>query len=111
MPNSSSRLSGVMILTTYSSQRFRYHATVQWPGLVHVRFSNRPVWVKRFQTIHQCCVDVAHGRALLFGIGTKALPSWGSRTRGPILGAALPLRSGRSKRTYDLTSSIVPRGT
>ena len=44
-------------------------------------FSNRPVWVKRFQTIHQCCVDVAHGRALLFGIGTKALPSWGPRTR------------------------------
>jgi len=24
-----------------------------------VRFSNRPVWVKRFQTIHQCWVDVA----------------------------------------------------
>ena len=46
-----------------------------------VCFSNRPVWVKRFQTIHQCCVDVAHGRALLFGIGTKALPSWGPRTR------------------------------
>ena len=45
------------------------------------RFSNRPVWVKRFQTIHQCCVDVAHGRALLFGLGTKALPVWDSRTR------------------------------
>ena len=45
------------------------------------RFSNRPFWVKRFQTIHQCCVDVAHGRALLFGLGTKALPVWDSRTR------------------------------
>ena len=41
-----------------------------------VRFSNRPVWVKRFQTIHCYSVDVAHGLALLFGIGTKALV-WG----------------------------------
>ena len=47
----------------------------------NVRFSNRPVGVKRFQTIHQCSVDVARGLALLFGIGTKALPSWDSRTR------------------------------
>ena len=45
----------------------------------YVRFSNRPVWVKRFQAIHQYSVDVAHGLALLFGIGTKALPLWGSR--------------------------------
>ena len=42
----------------------------------NVRFSNRPVGVKRFQTIHQCSVDVARGLALLFGIGTKALV-WG----------------------------------
>ncbi|HMH73644.1 MAG TPA: hypothetical protein VK554_15260, partial [Bradyrhizobium sp.] len=40
---------------------------------VLMRFSNRPVWVKRFQTIHCYSVDVAHGLALLFGIGTKAL--------------------------------------
>jgi hypothetical protein len=40
------------------------------------RFSNRPVGVKRFQTIHGCSVDVSRGRALLFGIGTKALV-WG----------------------------------
>jgi hypothetical protein len=26
-------------------------------------------------------VDVAHGLALLFGLGTKALPSWDSKTR------------------------------
>jgi hypothetical protein len=49
--------------------------------LLNVRFSNRPVWVKRFQTIHQYSVDVARGLVLLFGIGTRALPSWGSRTR------------------------------
>ena len=42
----------------------------------HVRFSNRPFGVKRFQTIHHCSVDVAHGLVLLFGIGTKALV-WG----------------------------------
>ena len=46
-----------------------------------VRFSNRPFGVKHFQTIHRCGVDVAHGLALLFGIGTKALPVWGSRMR------------------------------
>ena len=34
-----------------------------------------------FQTIHHCSVDVARGLALLFGIGTKALPSWDPRTR------------------------------
>ena len=46
----------------------------------NVRFSNRPVWVKRFQTIHCCSVDVARGLVLLSGIGSWALPSWGSRT-------------------------------
>ena len=47
----------------------------------HVCFSNRPFGVKRFQTIHRHSVDVAHGLVLLFGIGTRALPSWGSKTR------------------------------
>ena len=46
-----------------------------------VCFSNRPFGVKRLQAIHQVSVDVAHGLALLFGIGTKALPSWDPRTR------------------------------
>jgi hypothetical protein len=44
------------------------------------RFSNRPVGVKHFQAIHLFSVNVAHGLVLLFGIGTKALPSWESRT-------------------------------
>src|SRR5262245_58965130 len=47
----------------------------------HVRFSNRPFGVKRFQTIHHLSVSVARGLVLLFGIGTKALPSWDSKTR------------------------------
>ena len=46
-----------------------------------VRFSNRPFGVKRFRTIHLCGFDVARGLALLFGIGTKALPSWDSKMR------------------------------
>jgi hypothetical protein len=44
-------------------------------------FSNRPFGVKHFQTIHRSSVDVAHGLVLLFGIDTKAVPSWDSRTR------------------------------
>src|SRR5882672_3270714 len=46
-----------------------------------VCFSNRPFGVKRFQTIHHHSVDVARGLVLLFGIGTKAFPSWDSKTR------------------------------
>ena len=46
-----------------------------------VRFSNRKFGVKHFQAIHHCSVDVARGLVLFSGIGTKALPSWDSRTR------------------------------
>ena len=48
---------------------------------INVRFSNRPFGVKHFQTVRRCSVDVTHGLVLLFGIGTKALPSWDSKTR------------------------------
>src|SRR6516225_12337622 len=75
-----------------------------------VRFSNRPFGVKRFQTIRHCSVDVARGLALLFGIGTRALPSWDPRTGWNNLYGGLAV-DGRSKRTCELTSSIVPRGT
>ena len=73
----------------------------------HVRFSNRPVGVKRFQTIHRygVGVDVARGLALLFGIGTKALPSWDSRTRWNNLYRGLAVRrtagpSGRANSPH-----------
>src|SRR3981081_2327057 len=49
--------------------------------LSNVRFSNRPFGVKRFQTIRHGSVDVVRGLVLLFGIGTRALPSWDSKTR------------------------------
>ena len=78
----------------------------------HFRFSNRRFGVKRFQTIHQCNIDVARGLVLLFGLGTGALPSWDSRTRRNNLCRGLAVSwNGRSKRTYELTSSIVPRRT
>ena len=88
-----------------------------WPkadisiAAMNVRFSNRPFGVKHFQTIRRCSVDVAHGLVLLFGIGTRALPSWDSKTRWNDLLGGLADRVGRSKRTCELTSSIVPRGT
>jgi hypothetical protein len=39
-------------------------------GSGDVRFSNRPGGVKRFQTIHDCGIDVTRGLVLLYGIGT-----------------------------------------
>src|ERR1700731_3728022 len=67
----------------------------------NVCFSNRPFGVKRFQTIHHCSVDVARGLVLLFGIGTKALPAWDSRTRWNNLigGLAVSRTAGPSGHT------------
>ena len=49
---------------------------------------------------------------LLSGLGTKALPSWDSKTRwNNLLGGLAVKLDGRSKRPDELTSSIVPRGT
>jgi hypothetical protein len=73
------------------------------PNSTHVRcyvgFSNRPFGVKRFQTIHHRSVNVARGLVLLFGIGTKALPSWDSKTRWNNLsgGLAVSLTGGPSR--------------
>ena len=58
----------------------------------HVRFSNRPFRVKHFQTIYRYSVDAARGLVLLFGIGTKALPSWDSKTRRNNLCRGLAVR-------------------
>ena len=66
-----------------------------------VRFSNRPFGVKHFQAIHLCSVDVARGLALLFGIGTKALPSWDPRMRrnNLLIGLAVRRTVGPSGHT------------
>src|SRR5471030_138092 len=75
----------------------RHFAATQQFG----RFSNRPFGVKHFQTIHHHSVDVSRGLVLLFGIGTKALPSWESKTRRNNLLGGLAIRStaGPSDRT------------
>jgi len=81
-------------------------------NLINVRFSNRPVRVKHFQTHHRCCVDVR----------SRARASLRNRHQGPSTmgfedeveqSLARPCRqtNGRSKRTCELTSSVVPRGT
>src|SRR5262245_2879484 len=91
-------------------------ATIQRPGgrlwVIHVaptgrepspnvRFSNRPFRVKRLQTIHRCSVDIARGFVLLFGIDTKAVPSWDSKTRWNNLcrGLAVTVTAGPSGHT------------
>src|SRR5438445_7093953 len=77
-----------------------------------VRFSNRPFRVKRFQTIHHYSVDVAHGLVLLFGIGTRGPSIMGFEDEvEQSFGRPCRQTNGRSKRTCELTSSIVPRGT
>jgi hypothetical protein len=59
------------------------------------------LWVKHFQAIHHWGVDVARGLALLFGIGTAALPSWGSKARWNNLLGGLAVRrtAGPSRHT------------
>ena len=89
-----------------SHPQSRAHAT-------DVRFSNRPFGVKHFQTVHRCSVDVTHG---------LARASLRNRHQGPSImgfedeveqsfGRPCRQTNGRSKRTCELTSSIVPRGT
>ena len=64
----------------------------------NVRFSNRPFGVKRFQTFHHYSVDGARGLVLLFGIGTKALPVWDSKTgwNNLMVGLAVNVTAGPS---------------
>src|SRR6266403_2185655 len=65
-----------------------------------------------FQTIHHYSVDVAHGLVLLFGIGTRGPSIMGFEDEvEQSFGRPCRQTNGRSKRTCELTSSIVPRGT
>src|SRR5262249_39593794 len=77
-------------VTTVSS--FPWPKAAMRECTTNVRFSNRLVWVKRFQAIHQCSVDITRGLVLLFGIGARALPSWDSRTRRNNLSVGLAVR-------------------
>jgi len=57
--------------------------------------------VKRFQAVQTWSVDIARGLALLFGLGTKALPAWGSKTKWNNLSVdlAVGLTAGSSRHT------------
>ena len=85
-----------IICTSFSSLNRKVFRGLRSGFHCHVRFSNRPFGVKHFQAIRLCGVGVAHGLVLLFGIGTKALPVWDSRTRRNNLWGGL---------------AVVPRGT
>src|SRR5258706_12473114 len=76
-------------------------------ALRNVCFSNRPFGVKRFQTIHHHSVDVAHGLVLLFGIGTKALPVWDSKTRRNNLSGGLAV--SRRPNQADMRTHLTHR--
>ena len=87
-------------------------ADINWTS-ADVRFSNRPFWVKRFLTDYP---------PLQRRCRSRARASLRNRHPGPsIMGfedeaeQSLPRpchqTDDRSKRTYELTSSIVPRGT
>src|SRR5215467_5313283 len=57
-------------------------------------------------------VDVAHGLSLLFGLGTKGPSIMGFEDEvEQSFGRPCRQCDCRFKRTYELTSSIVPRGT
>src|SRR6516164_7503272 len=61
-------------------------------------------------------VDVAHGLSLLFGLGTRGPSIMGfedevEQSFGRPFGRPCRQCDCRFKRTYELTSSIVPRGT
>src|SRR6516165_3957983 len=80
--------------------------------LAHVRFSNRPSRVKHFQAIPplQCrcrsraraSLRTRHQGPSIMGFEDEVEQSFGRPCRRG---------NGRFKRTYELTSSIVPRGT
>src|SRR5215470_18470081 len=79
---------------------------------VHVRFSNRPFGVKRFQTIRRSLLLMSlAGSCFSSESAPRPFHHRIRRRGGTISTAALPTNNGGSKRTYELTSSIVPRGT
>src|SRR6478672_4273184 len=73
-------------------------------------FSNRPFGVKHFQTSTTATVSTSlAGSCFSSESAPRALPSWDSKTRRNNLLVGLAV--SRTKRTHELTSSIVPRGT
>ena len=66
---------------------------------------HRIIGARTFRLSTLQCVDVARGLALLFGLGTKALPVWDSKTRWNNLWVDLAVRltagsSGRANSPH-----------
>jgi len=107
----------------YITSRVRFHRNADQPNvafgskgdipvpLAHVRFSSRPFGVKRFQTIRRSMLVSLAGSCFSSESAPRPFHHRIRRRGGTIFTAALPANNGRSKRTYELTSSIVPRGT
>src|SRR5262245_37747411 len=77
----------------------------------HVRFSNRPFGVKRFQTVHWS-VSMSLTGSCFSSESARGPSSMGFENEAEqSFGRPCHQTDGRSKRTCDLASSIVPRGT
>src|SRR5258707_15298998 len=66
-----------------------------------------------FRLIHHYSVDVAHGRVLLYGIGTRAVPSWDSKTGWNNLSGGLVVSvttgpSGHANSPHPPARDIIP---
>ena len=75
--------------------------------LENVRFSNRPVWVKRFQAIHQYSVDVLTGSRFSSESAPRPFHHGVRERDGTIYWAALPSDERQVQRT--LRSHLIHR--
>ena len=76
-----------------------------------VRFSNRPVGVKRFLAVSDWGAMSLAGSCFSPESAPRPFHHGIREQGGTIFWAALPVVAGRSKRTCELTLSIVPQGT
>ena len=80
-------------------------------GTINVRFSNRPVWVKRFQTIPTAAGRCrSRARASLRGSAPGPFHHGFKNRVDQSIGRPCRRTHGRSSGHCDLTSSSVPRG-
>jgi hypothetical protein len=85
--------------------------TCQWRQAMSASLIGR-LGSSAFRLSTNSSVDVAHGLSLLFGLGTKGPSIMGFEDEvEQSFGRPCRQCDGRFKRTYELASSIVPRGT
>ena len=89
-----------------------------WPltdvpiALAHVCFSNRPFWVKRFQTIHHYSVDVAsligHFGSSAFRLSTTTVSMSLAGSRFSSESAPRPFQHGIRRRGGTIFEAALP---